>query len=59
MISSIVSAAGNVMLCKNAIIRMKGKTIAKLAYTDTLFRFRMDKHKKILQKAYKIGRERI
>lgn len=41
------------------VIRMKGKTIARLAYTDTLFRFRMDKHNKILQRAYKIGRERI
>jgi hypothetical protein len=38
---------------------MKGKTIARLAYTDTLFKFRMDKHKKIMQRAYKIGRERI
>lgn len=41
----------------NYVIRMKGKTIARLAYTDTLFRFRYNKDKKILRKARKIGRE--
>lgn len=39
------------------VIRMKGKTIARLAYTDTLFRFRYNKDKRILRKARKIGRE--
>jgi len=40
----------------NYVIRMKGKTVAKIAYTDTLFRFRYNKDKKILRKARKIGR---
>jgi hypothetical protein len=34
---------------------MKGKTTAKLAYTDTLFKFRPKKDKKIMKKAYEIG----
>ncbi len=40
----------------NFVIRIRGKTIAKLAYTDTLFRFRYNKDKKILRKARKVGR---
>jgi len=42
---------------KKYVRRMDGRTIAKLAYTDTLFRFRQDKGNKIMRKAYKIGRK--
>ncbi len=38
------------------VLRMKGRTIARLAYTDTLFRFRKNKETRVLQRAYKLGK---
>jgi len=37
--------------------KMKGKVIAKLVYTDTLFKFLSKKEQKIMEKAYKTGKQ--
>jgi len=38
------------------VVRLRGKVTAKLAFTDTLFRFRPRKEASLLQKARQIGR---
>jgi multimeric flavodoxin WrbA len=40
---------------KTYIKNLKGKVIAKLIYTDTLFKFKSKKEVKMMKKAYKIG----
>jgi hypothetical protein len=42
---------------KKYVKKLKGKVIAKLIYTDTLFRFKKNKETKMLTKAYNIGRK--
>lgn len=40
---------------KKFVKKLKGKIIAKLIYTDNLFRFKRNKEEKMLAKAYSIG----
>jgi hypothetical protein len=39
------------------VVRMKGKIASKLMYTDSLIRIRMNEEKKLLNKAYSVGRK--
>jgi multimeric flavodoxin WrbA len=49
-----VSPAINAM--KKYVQKLKGKVLAKLIYTDTLFQFSKKKRQKMMNRAYKLGK---
>ncbi|MBN2189684.1 MAG: flavodoxin family protein [Candidatus Aureabacteria bacterium] len=48
---------GTVNALKTYMHNLKGKLLGKLVFTDTLFRFLKNKQKKMLDKAYRLGRD--